>query len=93
MAVTFNHEYLGVSSIGPGETVEIGWELFPGEFPPLIDHSYMVGFATGRHFLEVRTTVVEGRSSGFVRAFYYTIRNLDSHFMYTANDYIFPSRG
>jgi hypothetical protein len=90
MPVTFNFEYDGVAGINPGETITVGWVLFAGEFPPLIDHGQILRGGPGRHFVQVRTMDQEGESAGFSRAFFYTVRNLDSAFIYTGYNYIFP---
>jgi hypothetical protein len=90
MPVSMSYEYDGVTGIGPGETVQLGWCLFRGEFPdPLIDHTQIIRGGPGRHFVEVRRTVEEGETPGNCRAFFYTVKNLSSEFIYTGNNYIF----
>ncbi len=94
MPVTFAYEYMGITTVRPGETVEMGWELFPGEFPPLIDHSFFsVGGPGGyRTFLDVHPTVVEGPEPG-PRAFFYSVQNPNPGYAFMFTDFIFPKRG
>jgi len=90
MAVTLNYEYDGVTGLNPGQEVEIGSCLFDGEFPdPMIDHTIIIRGGADRHFVEVKRTLEEGQTPGFCRAFFYTVRNLSSGFIYTGNNYIF----
>jgi hypothetical protein len=89
MAVSMNFEYDGVTGLSPGETVEVGWCLFDGEFPPLIDGTQVLRGGPDRHFVEIRRTLDEG-ATGNCRAFFYTVRNLSSGFVYVGNNYIFP---
>jgi hypothetical protein len=90
MAVSFSFEFLGTLSINGGQTVNVGWELFPGEFPPLIDHSIILRGGPGRNFVEVRDILHEGVTPGAFRAFNYNARNLSPNFIFTGMNYIFP---
>ena len=90
MPIDMHFEYLGVLGINPGETVDVGWCLFDGEFPdPLIDHTIIFGGGPDRHFVEVRRTFDEGQTPGNCRAFFHSVRNLSSGFIYTGQNYIF----
>ena len=88
MAVVMTYEYLGVTAVAPGETVEIGWCLFRHEFPdPLINHTEG---GEGDRILEIRRTVEHGEQPGQCRAFFYTVKNLHSlDWMVVGNNYIF----
>jgi hypothetical protein len=88
--IDMHFEFQGVLGINSGQTVDVGWCLFDGEFPdPLIDHTQILRGGPDRHFVEVRRTLEEGQTPGFCRAFFYSIRNLSSDFIFTGQNYIF----
>jgi hypothetical protein len=75
MAIEMTFEKLGQVSIAAGATVQIGWQLFDGEFPPLIDHTSVFGFDSARHIVRVSTIDHEGPNN---RAFHYSVTNISS---------------
>lgn len=82
------YEYDGVLGLNAGQTANVGWLMFDGDFPPLIDHSIILRGSASRHFVQVRGFDQEGATPGFGRAVYYTVQNLDSEFIYTGLNYI-----
>jgi hypothetical protein len=75
MAIDVYFENLGQLSIAAGATVAVGWELFPGEFPPLINHTSVYGFDSARHIVRVGTIDHEGPNN---RSFHYSVTNISS---------------
>jgi hypothetical protein len=58
MAVQMNFESLGQLSLNRDATVQIGWQLFEGEFPPLINHTNNFTFG-GTGGLRLRLSTVD----------------------------------
>jgi hypothetical protein len=75
MAIEMFHENLGQLSLARGETVRIGWELFPGEFPPLINHTSVFGLDDARHIVRVSTVDHEGPHN---TSFHYSVTNISA---------------
>jgi hypothetical protein len=75
MAITSTFEALGQVSIARGASVTIGWQLFEGEFPPLIDHTTVFGFDNGRHIVRVSGIDHEGPHE---KSFRYTATNVST---------------
>jgi hypothetical protein len=75
MAISMSHESLGQLSLARGETVHISWELFDGEFPPLVNHTTVFGFDDARHIVRVSTMDHEGPHN---RSFHYNVTNISA---------------
>lgn len=75
MAIQMTFENLGQVSIAAGATVQIGWELFGGEFPPLINHTSVFGFDGARHIVRVSAVDHEGPHN---RSFHYSVTNISA---------------
>jgi hypothetical protein len=75
MAVQMSFQNLGQLSIARGQTVHVGWQLFPGELAPLIDHTSMFGFDSERHIVRVSVVDHEGAHPP---AFHYFVTNLSA---------------
>jgi hypothetical protein len=88
VAIRSTYENDGVLGLNAGELATVGWEMFDGDFPPLIDHSIILRGSAGRHFVRVTVFDQEGATPGFGRAVYYTVQNLDSEFIFTGLNYI-----
>jgi hypothetical protein len=73
MAITMSLEKLGQVSIAAGASIRIGWELFPGELPPIVDHTLVFGFDRFEHVVRVGPIDHVGPNS---RAFRYTATNV-----------------
>jgi len=86
--ITMTVEFDGLLGLNAGETATVGWLMFDGDWPPLIDHSIIIRGSSGRHFVQVRGFDQEGFTPGHGRASYYTVRNLDTEFIQTFMDYI-----
>ena len=85
-------EYDGVLGLNAGETATVGWEMFDGDFPPLVDHSVILRGSESRHFVQVRgsTRKVRRRASGERSTT--PLENLDSAFIYTGLNNIWLQR-
>ena len=75
MAIAMYFESLGIVSLAKDATVHIGWELFDGEFPPLINHTSVFGFDDARHVVRVSSLDHEGPGT---RAFHYYVTNISA---------------
>jgi hypothetical protein len=75
MAINMSFESLGQVSIAAGATVRIGWELFEGEFPPLVNHTSVFGFDSARHIVRVSAMDHEGPHN---RSFRYSVTNIST---------------
>lgn len=75
MAIQMFLENLGQVSIARGATVHVGFELFPGEFPPLINHTSVFGFDSARHIVRVGLMDHEGPNN---RSFRYSLTNISA---------------
>lgn len=73
MAITMSLEKLGQVSIAAGASIRIGWELFQGELPPIVDHTTVFGFDSFEHV--VRVGPIDHVGPG-ARAFRYTATNV-----------------
>jgi len=75
MAIEMKFEALGQIALARGQTVNIGWELFEGEFPPLVNHSNIVGFDDGRHKVQLGPMEHESKSVNGIHSFRYNVTN------------------
>jgi hypothetical protein len=92
MPVTMKLENLGQLTLAAGQTVRVGWDLFPNEFPPLIDHTVTFGFDNGVHAMRVGVIDHKGPGPGNSKpAFFYSLTNIStgSANVNTAQRYIF----
>jgi len=93
MAIEMHFEALGQLSIAKGQTVQVGWELFPGELVPLIDHTSIFGFDSERHFVRVSLVDHEGgKPTGSpLSSFHYSVTNISAGpaAVVTSQHYIF----
>ena len=78
MAVTMSFEKLGQLVIAKGATVPVSWELFPDEFPPLINHTVIFGFDNADHVVRVSTVDHFGRVGNFSAMFRYFVTNISA---------------
>ncbi len=79
MPISMSFESLGQLALAKGETVHIGWELFANEFPPLINHTSMFGFDSGRHIVRVSLVDHEGPGPGTNNSsFHYSLTNVST---------------
>ena len=75
MAIQMSFENLGQVSLAAGASTRITWELFEGEFPPLINHTSVFGFDDARHVVRVSTVDHEGPHN---RSFHYSATNIST---------------
>ena len=75
MAITMTFERLGQVAIARGATVQVGWELFEGEFPPLPNYTLVFGGDSERHIVRVSAVDHEGPHS---RSFFFTLTNISA---------------
>jgi hypothetical protein len=93
MAIEMHFENLGQLAIAKGQTVNVNWELFPGELAPLIDHTSIFGFDSARHIVRVSLVAHEGGVPGGTnnRSFHYSVTNISAGpaAVVTSQHYIF----
>lgn len=92
MAISMTHESLGQLSISAGQTVQIGWRLSPGKFPPVVNHCVGFGFDDARHMIRVSSMDHEMDNTP---SFFYTATNISAGPapVVTAQNYIFFKSG
>jgi hypothetical protein len=78
MPITMQFETMGQLTLARGQTVHVGWELFADEFPPLINHTSMFGFDSGRHIVRVSVVDHEGPDSSGKASFHYSLTNVST---------------
>jgi hypothetical protein len=80
MAIEMHFESLGQLSLAKGQTVNIGWELFPGELAPLIDHTSIFGFDSAQHIVRVSLVSHSGGIPGGSpnSSFHYSVTNISA---------------
>jgi hypothetical protein len=80
MAIEMHFENLGQLAIAKGQTVNVNWELFPGELAPLIDHTSIFGFDSARHIVRVSLVAHEGGVPGGTNnsSFHYSVTNISA---------------
>jgi hypothetical protein len=80
MAVEIDFESLDQLSMSKGQTVDVGWELFPAALVSVIDYFVYLGFDSARHIVRVSTVDHEGDDPGgsSLSSFYYSVTNVSA---------------
>jgi hypothetical protein len=79
MPITMSFEKLGQLALAKDQTLVVAWQLFADEFPPMINHTSMFGFDSGRHIVLVSLVEHEGPGPGINNSqFRYSVTNIST---------------